>query len=93
MSVGTAKGPVDGLRLHTLFGWVLVQIEKLCAALGLSTDEVIAFGDDFADIGMLQLCGRGIAMGNAIDEVKQKADFVIGGNDEEGIAEYLKRLL
>ena len=54
---------------------------------------MIAFGDDFADIGMLQLCGRGIAMGNAIDEVKQKADFVIGGNDEEGIAEYLKRLL
>ena len=49
--------------------------------------------DDFADIGMLQLCGRGIAMGNAIDEVKQKADFVIGGNDEEGIAEYLQQFL
>lgn len=68
-------------------------IEKLCAALGLSTDEMIAFGDDFADIGMLQLCGRGIAMGNAIDEVKQVADLVIGGNDEEGIAEYLQQFL
>lgn len=48
------------------------------------------FGDDYADIGMLQLCGRGIAMGNAINEVKEKANLVIGSNDEDGIAEYLE---
>ena len=56
---------------------------------GLKTEEMIAFGDDYADIGMLKLCGKGIAMGNAIDEVKEKADLVIGSNDEDGIAEYL----
>ena len=32
---------------------------------------IIAFGDDYADIGMLELCGTGVAMGNAIDEVKE----------------------
>ncbi|MBD5520522.1 MAG: HAD hydrolase family protein [Lachnospiraceae bacterium] len=52
-------------------------------------DLIIAFGDDYADIGMLKLCGRGIAMGNAINEVKEEADCVIGSNDEDGIAEYL----
>ena len=36
------------------------------------------------------MCGTGIAMGNAIDEVKQEADLVIGSNDKDGIAEYLE---
>ena len=65
-------------------------ILEISAVCGVSTEEMIAFGDDYADIGMLELCGKGIAMGNAIDEVKAKADLVIGSNDEEGIAEYLE---
>ncbi len=64
-------------------------ILKLCEACKISPDNIIAFGDDLVDIGMLQLCGKGIAMGNALDEVKNIADVVIGSNDEEGIAEYL----
>jgi hypothetical protein len=32
--------------------------------------EVVAFGDDYNDIGMLRECGIGVAMGNALDEVK-----------------------
>lgn len=64
-------------------------ILKLCEACKILPDNIIAFGDDLVDIGMLQLCGKGIAMGNALDEVKMIADVVIGSNDEEGIAEYL----
>ena len=65
-------------------------ILEISAVCGISTEEMAAFGDDYADIGMLSLCGKGIAMGNAIDEVKEKADVVIGSNDEDGIAEYLR---
>lgn len=65
-------------------------ILHLCEACGITTDDIIAFGDDFADIGMLKLCGIGIAMGNAIEEVKEIADCVIGDNDHDGIANYLK---
>lgn len=57
---------------------------------GFGTESIIAFGDDYADIGMLQLCGTGVAMGNAIDEVKDKADVVIGSNDEDGIAVFIE---
>ena len=64
-------------------------ILEISAVCGIGTEEMTAFGDDYADIGMLTLCGKGIAMGNAIDEVKMKADLVIGSNDEDGIAEYL----
>jgi len=65
-------------------------ILHMCTACGIDTDDIIAFGDDYADIGMLKLCGVGVAMGNAIDEVKQIADYVIGNNDNDGIGKYLQ---
>ena len=61
--------------------------------LGISPKEIIAFGDDLVDIGMLKLCGLGIAMGNGLEQVKQEADLVIGGNDQEGIGIFLEELL
>lgn len=68
-------------------------ILHMCQACGITTDEIIAFGDDYADMGMLKLCGIGVAMGNAIDEVKAIADCVIGDNDHDGIADYLKSIV
>ena len=68
-------------------------ILKACAACGIGPEEITAFGDDYADMGMLRLCGRGIAMGNALDVVKEAADIVIGSNDEDGIAVYLESLM
>lgn len=65
-------------------------ILEICRWCGIEVADIVAFGDDFADIGMLQLCGTGIAMGNAIEGVKAVADLVIGSNDEDGIAEYLR---
>lgn len=65
-------------------------ILHMCTVCDISTDEIVAFGDDFADIGMLKLCGRGIAVGNAIEEVKAVADQIIGDNNHDGIAHYLK---
>lgn len=66
----------------------LVQSAK---ELGLSLEDIAAFGDDYADIGMLQMCGRGIAMGNAIDAVKEIADEVTDSNDNDGIAKWIER--
>ena len=48
-------------------------------------------GDDYNDSGMLTLCGTGVAMGNAIAEVKAIADDVTLSNDDDGIAVWLKK--
>ncbi|MBP2659066.1 MAG: Cof-type family hydrolase [Firmicutes bacterium] len=66
-------------------------ITYLCDYCNISKESIIAFGDDYSDIGMLKLCGIGIAMGNAIQDVKVIADEVIGRNDDDGIADYLMR--
>lgn len=65
----------------------IMRITEVC---GFGAESIIAFGDDFADIGMLEICGVGVAMGNAIDEVKNRANIVIGSNDEDGIAYFIE---
>lgn len=64
-------------------------IHHLMKETALTKDNIMSFGDDFTDIGMLKLSGIGVAMGNAIPEVKEVADIIIGSNDEEGIASFL----
>ena len=59
------------------------------SSTGIPAENMAAFGDDFVDIEMLDLCGVGIAMSNAVDEVKKHADVVIDDNDSDAIAEYL----
>lgn len=61
--------------------------------LKIPTAQMISFGDDYSDIGMLKLCGKGIAMGNAINEVKQAADDITLTNDEDGVAVYLEKII
>jgi len=68
-------------------------ILKACEICGIAIENVTAFGDDAPDIGMLKICGTGVAVGNAIAAVKEAADIVIGGNDEDGIAKYLEQFI
>ena len=55
---------------------------------GLSKDEAIAFGDGRNDIEMLEAVGTGVAMGNAIDEVKARADVTCKSVEEDGVYHY-----
>ena len=68
-------------------------IAAISAATGITPAEMIAFGDDYVDIGMLELCGCGVAMGNAIEAVRRAADDITETNDADGVAKYLERRL
>ena len=65
-------------------------IEALCRHLKIGSEQIVAFGDDFNDIGMLKLCGKGIAMKNAIAEVQAVADEVCLCNEEDGVAAWME---
>ncbi|WP_167959178.1 HAD family hydrolase [Anaerosporobacter faecicola] len=68
-------------------------IQQITQKLHIPLSETIAFGDDHDDIGMLQLAGKGIAMDNAIPEVKAVADAITGSNNQDGVARYLEWFL
>jgi len=68
-------------------------IQKVAAHLNIDTEHIVAFGDDFGDVEMLKNCGIGVAVANAIPEVKAVADFVCESNDEDGVARWLEENL
>lgn len=62
------------------------KLRKLCGF-----DKVVCFGDNLNDLSMFAQSDVRIAVGNARDEVKAAADIVIGSNDRDGVAEYLRQ--
>ncbi len=69
------------------------SLQRLLTHLGLERESLMAFGDGFNDLSMIQFAGKGVAMANAVDEVKSIADFVTTSNEEDGIAHALEQLL
>lgn len=65
----------------------------LMEQLGVTREEVIAFGDGVADVTMLQLAGKSVAMGHAPDSVKVCADYVTASNEEDGVAQAVEKLI
>ena len=64
-------------------------IKALGSKLNIPLEQIVSFGDDFNDIGMLQVCGIGVAMANAIPEVKHAADQTCKSNNEDGVAHWI----
>ena len=61
-------------------------LEHVASVLGLGAADVLAIGDGRNDIEMLQWAGRGVAMGQAVQEVLDAADAVTGSVYEDGAA-------
>ncbi|HEX7018059.1 MAG TPA: HAD family hydrolase [Patescibacteria group bacterium] len=78
----TAKGVTKGTGLHH---WSEIT--------GVPLKEVIGFGDSANDLEFLQEVGFAVALGNAIDDIKDVADRVIGHTDDNGLATYLNEVL
>lgn len=68
-------------------------IKRIVERLGLTMDDVMAFGDAQNDIQMIKEVGVGVAMGNAMDEVKAVADYVCDTNENNGIGKTIDVLL
>lgn len=62
------------------------SLSVLLEEIGMTKNEMIAIGDGFNDLSMIQYAGLGIAMENAQDVVKQAADFITLSNEEDGVA-------
>lgn len=67
-------------------------IKKMIAKLGFDISEVYAFGDGLNDIEMIEAVGTGVAMGNAVQEVKDHANLITKPVDEDGIYYGLREL-
>lgn len=67
-------------------------LEWLCSHENIAPGRILAMGDNGNDADMLRVAGIGVAMANAIPEIRSMADFVAGSNDADGAAEFLERV-
>ncbi|MFU2046579.1 Cof-type HAD-IIB family hydrolase [Avibacterium gallinarum] len=67
-------------------------IQFMAQRAGVDKADIIAFGDNFNDLDMLQYVGLGIAMGNSPEEIKRIAKQITASNDEDGIALSLRNI-
>ena len=69
------------------------SIDKLIKTIGIKQEEVIAVGDGYNDMGMIQYAGLGVAMANAEEEVKAAANYVTLSNEEDGVAVVVEKFI
>lgn len=70
-----------------------IALEKLGKFYGINREEMIAVGDGFNDLSMIEYAGLGVAMENAPFEIKQAADFVTRSNDNDGVAFVIEKFI
>lgn len=68
-------------------------LKYLCNELDISSEDVIAIGDNENDISMIQYAGLGVAMGNGVEKAKSVSDLIAETNDEDGVAKIIERYI
>ncbi len=66
-------------------------LARLAADFGVPAERVLAIGDSRNDVPMLRWAGAGVAMGNALPEVREAVRYVTAGNDADGVALAIER--
>ncbi len=68
-------------------------VRRLADDWGIKSDEICAVGDDVNDLPMVIESGLGVAMANAVDELKLAADRIAPSNDDDGLVEVVRWIL
>lgn len=71
-------------------GLALIELGRL---LGIEREEIMACGDGLNDRAMIEEVGFGVAMENAMEEVKKVADYITVSNDEDGVAKAIEKFV
>ena len=70
-----------------------VGLRKLAEILGVNPDATMAIGDTENDLAIIEAAGIGVAMGNATDAVKARADYVTTTNTKDGVAAAIEHFI
>lgn len=88
--------PTTGTRVLEVFDRTVNKwtgVKQIAGMINVPESNIVAVGDDMNDLHMLQHAGLGVAMGNANEHVKRIAQGEIASNAEDGLADFLEKLL
>lgn len=68
----------------------ILEVAKI---LKIDTHEIIGVGDGYNDFPMMMACGLRVAMGNAVPELKEIADYIAPSVDDDGVADVIEKYI
>lgn len=68
-------------------------LKRVCGELKISLEHVMAIGDNLNDLQMIKQVGLGVAVDNAVSEIKEFAQFITASNDSDGAAKAIERFV
>ncbi|WP_313466885.1 Cof-type HAD-IIB family hydrolase [Carnobacterium sp.] len=78
---------INNIEINNVKAQKGLALARAAEKLGISTENVMALGDNFNDVSMLQVAGYSVAVGNAEEGVKAHAKYLTSTNNENGVAE------
>ena len=92
-SITTVCGGYNNLEFTRADANKGVCLRKLAEILGVNPDATMAIGDTENDLAIIEAAGIGVAMGNATDAVKARADYVTTTNTKDGVAAAIEHFI
>ncbi|WP_406686029.1 Cof-type HAD-IIB family hydrolase [Rossellomorea vietnamensis] len=83
----------ENIEVNSLEAQKGVALEKLLKDKGLSPENAMAMGDNLNDLSMMKVVGRPVAMGNALDQIKDYCPFITATNKEDGVAKAIQEVI
>jgi Cof subfamily protein (haloacid dehalogenase superfamily) len=68
-------------------------VELLANDLKIKREEILCIGDNENDISMIEYAGIGVAMGNAVSQLKEVADYITDANYNDGVAKAIRKFV
>ena len=99
---------ISELSVHKLTSWDKGRVDvmatppeatkqhgilKVAEILGIETHDIIGVGDGYNDFPLLMACGLKIAMGNAVSELKEIADYIAPSVEEDGVVDIIEKFI
>ena len=82
---------ISNISKENIIEGVLAEFAKLAEILEIPSEQVLAIGDSSNDVSMLTSVAISVAMGNANDEARAAARYMVTDNEHDGVAEALER--
>lgn len=92
-SITTVCGGYNNLEFTRADANKGVGLRKLAEILGVNPDATMAIGDTENDLAIIEAAGIGVAMGNATDAIKARADYVTTTNTKDGVAAAIEHFI
>lgn len=91
--IAVSSSGKENLEVNSIDAQKGVALQKLLKDKGLSAEHAMAMGDNLNDLSMMKVAGRPVAMGNALDEIKEYCTYQTALNREDGVAKAIREAL